>query len=303
MTESDTKPRDTNPPADAADSSNHAAAPIFADESQNKTVEAGNDGSNHPKHWTDYTTLVVAGIALVISGVSAWIALLQKDSMNGQLQVMKDQLAEMKAEQRPQIIAKVLGPQKFNGTSWLYWANIKNSGHLPTVGLEIVIIDPQIAFFSLMERSSSGGMPTAKASAIAHAINAPPDPIEYFDPKITDPRPFISKNVIGPGDELNLNPPGWTLDERELPQMGQRDELMPFYFGAIRYFDSSSRKTQHITKFCSNVVAGISAGTPEGTTPLIVPCSHWNCTDDDCERDKKEYEADVVKTTQTLPQR
>ncbi len=64
-----------------------------------------------------------------------------------------------------------------------------------------------------------------------------------------------------------------------------------FIYGIARYRDQFSNSTERVTKFCFVVTPFVRNGIADPQNHL--PCHHWNCGDEDCERDKKNYGADL----------
>jgi len=67
-----------------------------------------------------------------------------------------------------------------------------------------------------------------------------------------------------------------------------------FVYGTAHYRDRFTNSKEHVSKFCFAVGANIS----DASQPAYTPCRFWNCTDDDCELDKADYEAAQVAITQ-----
>lgn len=71
--------------------------------------------------------------------------------------------------------------------------------------------------------------------------------------------------------------------------------------GVVHYGDVFPGSPGHITKYCFWIQAVENKNVHE---PRVVLCSYWNCADDECERDKEAYDAEVArnfaKTGQTL---
>jgi len=218
------------------------------------------------------------------------------DAANQQLQIMNSELEEMKAAQRPLVFPKIGGPLKADANSgdWVYTMTLKNTGNSPTVGLEAVIMTPSDDSFRMMSEAKMTGRygdVLQVLQEVGKRINAPEDPKALLD------RPDFRKEAhinmyklpIGPRDEVPVG--SAMIIQLHIDQMASGDNS-PFYYGAIRYFDFPDRKTSHVTEFCYDLVNALYIGK-EGKVPIAAPCKYWNCNDQECDRDKKQYEADV----------
>jgi hypothetical protein len=65
-----------------------------------------------------------------------------------------------------------------------------------------------------------------------------------------------------------------------------------FVFGLIYYDDIFPNSKHHITKFCYQIGANLS--DKKEIVCNYGFCAHWNCADDECEDDKKAWDADVA---------
>jgi hypothetical protein len=68
-----------------------------------------------------------------------------------------------------------------------------------------------------------------------------------------------------------------------------------YYYVVIRYHDSFEGTKPHITKYCFaiNNFQVTPAGLTSGILPFYTICKHWNCADEECDKDKIAYDEDV----------
>jgi hypothetical protein len=62
----------------------------------------------------------------------------------------------------------------------------------------------------------------------------------------------------------------------------------PWFIYGIAVYDDIFQQAAHVTKYCYEVIGLVGADE----TPSIAACSHWNCADEECERDKKAYDSE-----------
>lgn len=173
---------------------------------------------------------------------------------------------------------------------------IKNSGNTPTKDAEIVYQSPLDNIFLLMDNASKTenfGESLSDAQELQRSLDAPSDPDELFNyAPNRNIRRF--KAVIGPKDEITAPELNSELERESIRVDRTLNVNKPyFYFGAIRYNDTFPHTKQHITKFCYDTAAGMyitKSTSGDVRTPMIKLCSHWNCADDECDKDKELYE-------------
>ena len=66
----------------------------------------------------------------------------------------------------------------------------------------------------------------------------------------------------------------------------QSDQIGRFVFGSIHYTDIFSKV--HVSKYCFQIDGATYGAT--GIENLQNVCSHWNCSDEYCDADKKAYD-------------
>jgi hypothetical protein len=106
-------------------------------------------------------------------------------------------------------------------------------------------------------------------------------------------------NSIGP-KESGLLWPGRAIWDTELSGiMSSRTERQ--IIGSVHYRDVFKDTDEHISKFCFIVIAD---RTKDGKITFKDGglCSHWNCADEECIQDKKNYEQENEKTRRKILQ-
>jgi hypothetical protein len=100
-------------------------------------------------------------------------------------------------------------------------------------------------------------------------------------------RRAMVRAVIGPRDEIAHGEIGMPL---HMLQADIANKLRFYLTASIHYEDIFHVK--HVTKYCY----GIGLNTePDGILkPSYGLCYHWNCADDECIDDRKEYDAEIA---------
>ena len=149
-----------------------------------------------------------------------------------------------------------------------------------------------------------------RSDFMARALNAPEDPARFFDnpdvwPSTRDQFAFAARRVnylLGPKDNVRLQEVDNDYFAKHTEQM-HSGIISPLYYGMVKYRDIFSNTPWHETKFCFNVASGIHAIGPSIRLPIVDFCRHWNCADDECVKDKKEYDKKRIALPSVLPGR
>jgi hypothetical protein len=192
---------------------------------------------------------------------------------------------------------------------WRYTPAIENSGTTPTASVSIITVTPdndwtvrstllQRAVDALRAKREQIPPDLTNRIFLQYVEAGPIDPSEIFAWR-EDERPPLSliKNaVLGP--KSTIYPPNAsaeiTVDDVLAMQGVNRpvdNNRGKFFYGAIRYSDIF--KHSHITKYCWRIDGYRS--TPSGESPFPTLCTHWNCTDDACTKDKEQYEQELAR--------
>lgn len=178
------------------------------------------------------------------------------------------------AVQRAFVTAKQLGSDdRVMPTNQLFYVILENSGNTPTRNMEVFVSDQ----FDLNEVN------LPPAADRTRPVYAPTDPAEYFDARKREwpPQPV----VIGPKGMAQINiggPPKMHLDNMA------KNRADGYVFGVAYYDDVFKGSKRHVSKFCF-VVQPVKDS--ELTKIGYGLCQHWNCADEECETDKRRYDA------------
>lgn len=154
----------------------------------------------------------------------------------------------------------------------IFYAILENSGNTPTRNLEVFV-----GFqFDINERNSPPGEDRLKPAF------APSDPAEYFEARRNEwpPQPI----VIGPKGLAQINIGGPPKSYLEKMAAVRADG---YVFGVASYDDVFKGSKHHIFKFCFVIQPVKEADATKVGYGL---CQHWNCSDEECETDKRRYE-------------
>jgi hypothetical protein len=208
--------------------------------------------------WLVVWTAVLAVVGLVTAGVGLvqWKALLKTDSTTREA---------FTAVQRPFIIATNLEAMQDLPLYWSFRTILENTGGTPTKNMTVT-------------SSVSFSVPVVPDS--------PTDPMDLRS-QPTEAYPTITDHFVGPRGKVGVD--AISLITKTLEDMAER--RADFYvYGIARYNDQFAETKERSTKFCF-VVRPFKG--PNGLSlNNRALCHHWNCGDEDCERDKRKYEAD-----------
>ena len=213
----------------------------------------------------------------------------QAKVMQGQLDLLAQQMKDARQTQRAFITASnftVTRVDRGPDTScWSFNPTIVNDGGTPTVHMEYMqqIVVSTYPFVGL--NGSAYGL-----------VLAPSDPEDEF-------QKFVgwTTALLGPKQPLPVTTGMGVacLNERTTGSLFATERI--YARGVIHYRDIYSETDNHITKYCFWIQ---SEQKGKGFVPHVVLCKHWNCADEECEKDAKAYAAAVAdafaKTNQTL---
>lgn len=179
------------------------------------------------------------------------------------------------ASQRPFVIVKDIQIIT-DDAGWDFRPIIENAGNTPAKDLAVVqwIEGMHLVFF-----------PDGPLKGTRNFVTEPPDPLTSLYKQ-----PF--RSVLGPHSQMPSNFRGmglsWGVGEDVM-----KEKVTPFiYWGYVRYRDIIDGTAEHVTKFCYNVQ--VSRGPNGDPAPALVQCRHWNCTDEQCDDDKRRYETEMT---------
>ena len=205
----------------------------------------------------------------------------QANATQGQLRMLQQQVIDAREMQRALIIASDYKVTKIvsgdaNQSCWRFKPIISNVGGSPTVELRYMTQIVSVALRSPGEQGSAWGM-----------VLAPTDPDAEF-------KRFSgwAGALLGPKQNLPDTPANdrvcLTKDDSVYIFAPERT----YARGVIHYRDRYPGTPEHITKYCFWIRAIEDGG---GWKPEPALCSHWNCADEECERDKDAYTAEVAE--------
>jgi hypothetical protein len=165
---------------------------------------------------------------------------------------------------------------------------IENGGNTPAFITEYIALSPKSVILG-----KDGGQ---DRKTVDWAVAAPSDPADYLGLALD--RILIAgrgKNItLGPKASLVPAEGEGSGDITGQDAMSQAGQTGRFFYGAIRYTDVF--RASHITKYCFRIDRARVVG---GSSELLDPsrCNHWNCTDKQCDEDKKDYAVHFATAT------
>lgn len=168
--------------------------------------------------------------------------------------------------------------------SWHLTPVIKNTGNTPAYNVSIVVISPLYEWILVPQQFN-----TQKYFKLSWKVQAPRDPDDLIGQKLGGPNFSRSNFSLGPQGTLSAS--SLTQDITTQNSLdAATGKIGRFIYGSIRYFDAF--KAPHVSKFCFRI-DGFQM-RPGSFEPLQDLCAHWNCSDESCQKDKENYEADVA---------
>jgi hypothetical protein len=162
---------------------------------------------------------------------------------------------------------------------WWFIPNIKNSGNTPTKNMK---------YFIGANCPRELNIAVVKHMAVACDFTRQDiiDPVDLFNnPTFKDKEDAA---ILGPQSAIALG--GIGITEASIQAIAKGFNL--FIFGVISYNDIFPHTKKHITKFCYQAGANLSEKSEIVSTFGF--CAHWNCADDECDDDRKAWDADVA---------
>ena len=245
----------------SASNSKTAPEPLTATNANDDLARANLRLTQWMVGWT--AVLAIVGILTVIvaainAGVAyvQWKALLKTDGTTREA---------FTAVQRPFIIATALDSVQDLPGYWTFRTVLENTGGTPTKNMTVT---------------------SSVSFSVPIVPDSPTDPAELTG-RPNNPYPTITDHFIGPRGKVAIN--AISLITKTLEDMAeQRADF--FVYGIARYNDQFAETHERSTKFC--FVVRPFKGSNGLSLNNRGPCHHWNCGDEDCERDKRRYEAE-----------
>jgi hypothetical protein len=200
-------------------------------------------------------TTIVGGVSVGVAYVQ-WKALLKTDSTTREA---------FTAVQRPFIVATDLEVIQDLPLYWSFRTILENTGSTPTKNMTVT---------------------SSVSFSVPILPDSPTDPLELTR-QPNDPYPSVTDHFVGPRGKVGIEV--ISLITKTLEEMAE--QRADFYvYGIARYNDNFAETQARSTKFCF-VVRPFKG--PNGLTLNNRGlCHHWNCGDEDCDRDRRKYEAE-----------
>lgn len=147
-------------------------------------------------------------------------------------------------------------------------------------------------FFRVLAQNS-GNTPTKNLRYILTASQSPSDPGPIFN----DPPGDVSifRSIIGPKTTTNiLGLSGLPATTIEKLANGRSNWYL---YGVFHYQDWFNDRSHYATKFCFAAIPFIEG---DKVRVSYEPCIYWNCADDECETDSREYQRELKKLNPQL---
>jgi hypothetical protein len=263
-----------------------------ANESSVKTAEPQQVPSYKKK--LEIAGFIISVLTLVAAGTAAYFA---GDLAYTTWEAAEDAHTAYTATQRPFVTVKDLKVEYVDGLKpsnpgepgipvkyWTFTPVFENSGNTLTRNLRVYP-------FALFKSKPFGGVMIGAQQAIEVSLDSSVAVKTPEDPDSVKHEPGSDRNfVIGPHSSVQVGGTGLTADDLK------PDSPSFFVFGTVHYDDTFPKTPSHKTKYCF-VVSGIpSVGEQK---PHFGLCTHWNCTDDECDADKNAYNAENSQSAKT----
>lgn len=211
--------------------------------------------------WLVIWTAVLAIVAAITAGVGyvQWKALLKTDGTTREA---------FTAVQRPFIIATGLAASQDLPGYWSFQTILENTGSTSTKNMTVT---------------------SAVSFSVPMLPDSPDDPGE-LKKLSSEAYPTVTDHFIGPHGKVAVD--AISLITKTLEEMADKRADF-FVYGIARYNDQFAETAERSTKFC--FVVRPYRGPNGLTLQNRGPCHHWNCGDEDCQRDKRKYEEERVE--------
>jgi hypothetical protein len=226
------------------------------------------DGLNHASPWLT----AIATVGLVWIAYWQWDVLEKTDQTN-------------RAINRAFVKGQALQINQ-TGTYWNFQPNIENSGNTQAKNME-VFVD------SAFDMSEVNMPPSPKRRT---PLLASRDPEEIYRQKKKD-FPAFTRVPLGAKSSTPIGGIGIPAKYIDDMAKGRADG---YVYGMIWYDDVFLRSERHKSKFCFVVQPVKSGDDPTRVTYGL--CQYWNCTDDECDKHKSDYDAEIEAIGRRLAQ-
>jgi hypothetical protein len=188
------------------------------------------------------------------------------------------------------LVEKSLGPDPaiahlFVTEAWTIKPVIRNSGNTPA---------KEVRWRSI---STSGPSPIGLEPGQAIRITNPPVGREtWADTWDLPPDPEFDETEFnsGPLGPQRSIPIGGVSAPKAAIRDAMRAKRAWYIYGIVYYYDVFPGSPRHKTKFCFSISLTRTGPNTDTDTKIVTSaCAHWNCADDECDEDSKQYETDV----------
>jgi hypothetical protein len=162
-----------------------------------------------------------------------------------------------------------------DGVKWIFETPIENSGNTPTRSMRVNFAGstgPDVPDVPIpLGKDAEKGY--AMSSAMSRAIRKSPPPIQAF---------------LGAHARNSFI---WIdLDQNQIKMIAS-GATQSYLYGTVHYYDVFDDTPEHITEFCYRVIVRTLPDDTQRPVPLL--CDSFNCADDECPKQRREYEATV----------
>ena len=168
--------------------------------------------------------------------------------------------------------------------SWRIIPIVKNSGSTPTKNLQYYA------------SGASGSPHDTDIIGPTYPIGENPSVLDpdqgYYNSISNPPSPDarLPRLVLGPQATANMGWVEFTADQLRQMSIGKHKVYIA---ATIHYWDIFDSTNEHSTKFCYDIRS--EEDVSGNLRPTYDLCSYWNCADDECKEDKKQYRAYVAR--------
>jgi hypothetical protein len=258
------------------------------------------------KHWLEYVTAAFALVAAlgsasaVIVGYWQWSAMTESNAISRQAFTIVQRAFVF-------IAGFDAVPVRIRGEliGWAIWPKIANEGNTQALSMRYFSSAP-IEFLNAVNQPSAP-MPEdpdiifeqLRANPVTSKVSLRFIVSEDFQPTpMTENISSTSlRSFVGAKAKSHI----WPVIIRPIDLEGVFNRSLRMQIsGTFRYRDVFEDTPEHTTKFCMEITARKSE-TGEITPIEGGACFHWNCTDNECKRDREEYDAEARETPRAKP--
>lgn len=189
-------------------------------------------------------------------------------------------MGDLRIDKRQGVAPGKVGSKGIPATFWWFTPIAQNSGNTPTRFARAFALATLAPSFALGPGQGIVG------------YNSPVQPVNPDTFRHTRP----IKLIIGPHASSPIGGIGIPIEALEAlhsAQIENSNQAKWFIYGQIYYYDLFPGTPEHVTRYCYDIFT--KAADDGGLSPSYGLCPHWNCADDECIEDRKEYDDEVRK--------